>query len=368
MYGRHCLWSLCLLATCFHHTHSFSQLSIGRLAAGRSVFHRDATALCSNSATRQVQWCRAQSGGLRATRGTAVTESSATSLTVEAMSSDKDPGRKRTWALKRAEGLKRAAAKGTVPLKYIEIDCPGGHCDLEVEPLVILHGLLGSSRNFQGFAKALSSRLERPRRIIIPDLRNHGDSPHTRSMSYMSMATDVIALLDTLGIDKSCIIGHSMGGKVAAALALYHSERVESVAILDIAPVDYSRQIGPGAETWKDISAIIKALDDVPPEAMTDKKLVDDELAKTIGDPVLRAFALTNLVRDSATGGVRWKIGISNLKRNMGIIGGFDIGQGLQDPASQMGLSFPRDAFFVQGGKSRFISSRYAHNPADLNP
>ena len=70
---------------------------------------------------------------------------------------------------------------------------------------------------------------------------------------------------------------------------------------------------------------------------------------------MLRAFALTNLARDPKAGRMRWKIGIDNLWRNMGIIGGFDLGQGLQAPASQLGLSFKRDAFFVQGGKSRFI-------------
>ena len=65
----------------------------------------------------------------------------------------------------------------------------------------------------------------------------------------------------------------------------------------------------------------------MPPEALADKKLVDAELAKTIDDPVLRAFALTNLARDPTTGNMHWKIGIAHLKRNMGIIGGFDLGQ-----------------------------------------
>lgn len=87
-------------------------------------------------------------------------------------------------------------------------------------------------------------------------------------MSYISMAMDVVALLDSLGIEKSCVIGHSMGGKVAAALALNYNDRVESIGILDIAPVDYSKQVGPGSDTWKDISRIISALHEVPPEAM----------------------------------------------------------------------------------------------------
>ena len=358
--GGLALWALFLAVCCVQQTQSFVPLDIGRglSVPGGRVF-LDAAALVSRGCPQWPpchQRCRAHSSSaLRATVSDPVT---AEAVGGGRIASANDPLRRRAWALKRAEGLKKAATDHTVPLKYLEIDCPGGECDLEVEPLLILHGLLGQSRNFQSFAKGLSARLERPRRIIIPDLRNHGDSPHARSMSYISMAMDVVALLDTLGIDKTCIIGHSMGGKVAAALALFYGERVESVGILDIAPVDYSRQIGPGSDTWKDISVIIKALNDVPQEAMGDKKMVDAQLAQTIADPVLRAFALTNLERDPA-GGMRWKIGIENLHRNMGIIGGFDLGQGLASPASEMGLSFERDAFFVQGGNSRFISSRH---------
>mmetsp|Transcript_67282 Transcript_67282/g.109082 ORF Transcript_67282/g.109082 Transcript_67282/m.109082 type:complete len:419 (-) Transcript_67282:167-1423(-) len=364
-----CLWAVCLSVGGVHKTHSFSQLcgSVGHHALNKGEF---TSCLCYKLPCREAG-LRERSA--RRLKGVCATLASATAQNTAAVaggqpSYDGDPTRKRSWALKRAKGLQKAAERGVLPLKYIEIQCPGEQPGEEAEPLLILHGLLGSSRNFQGFAKALSAKLQRPRRIIIPDLRNHGDSPHARSMSYISMAMDVVALLDSLGIERSCIIGHSMGGKVAASVALYYSDRVESVGILDIAPVDYSKQSGPGSETWKDISGIITALHQVPPEALTDKKLVDAELAKSISDPVLRAFALTNLVRDPSTGGMRWKIGIANLKRNMGIIGGFDLGQGPQAPASELGLSFRRDAFFVQGGKSRFISSRHLPEISSMFP
>ena len=208
------MWAL-TLSCGVHNTHSFSPL-LSAGGAGRGALLpawlgqlERATVLRRSSSSRS----RAQAGRVHDVRATAAASKVRASNEQAAPESDGDPVRKQSWAKRRAEGLMQAASKDVVPLKYIEIQCPGGSAEDEAEPLLILHGLLGSSRNFQGFAKALSGRLQRPRRIIMPDLRNHGDSPHARSMSYMSMAMDVVALLDQLGIEKSCIIGHSMGGK-----------------------------------------------------------------------------------------------------------------------------------------------------------
>lgn len=55
-------------------------------------------------------------------------------------------------------------------------------------PVLVLHGLLGSGRNFRSWASTLHDRLSRPRRVLVPDLRNHGGSPHVHweegGMSY----------------------------------------------------------------------------------------------------------------------------------------------------------------------------------------
>ena len=59
---------------------------------------------------------------------------------------------------------------------------------------------------------------------------------------------------------------------------------------------------------------------------------------QVVDDPLLRAFALTNLVRSKDGEGMKWKIGIRQIRRNLGIIGGFDLGQGLQRPASDLDL------------------------------
>ena len=83
-------------------------------------------------------------------------------------------------------------------------------------PLVILHGLLGSHENWRAIAKALGENYT----VNIPDLRNHGLSPHDESMTYPLLAADVAELLDDSDIVKPAVLGHSMGGKIAMQLAM----------------------------------------------------------------------------------------------------------------------------------------------------
>lgn len=101
---------------------------------------------------------------------------------------------------------------GDVRLHVLEFNRRGE----EGIPVVILHGLLGQGRNFRSWGMALHERLARPRRVLIPDLRNHGSSGHADDMTYQLMAQDVLAMLDRHGIDRAVLVGHSMGGKVAA--------------------------------------------------------------------------------------------------------------------------------------------------------
>ena len=68
-----------------------------------------------------------------------------------------------------------------VLLKAIDVNRRVGEGHL---PVIVLHGLLGSSRNFRSWATALHERLEKPRRVLVPDLRNHGNSAHAPGMTY----------------------------------------------------------------------------------------------------------------------------------------------------------------------------------------
>lgn len=102
-------------------------------------------------------------------------------------------------------------------------------------PIILLHGLFGTLDNLGRLARSLSEQHQ----IIKVDLRNHGLSPHDQQMTYSAMAQDLLMLLDDLLLDKVIIIGHSMGGKAAMALAALAPERIEQLVVIDIAPVAY---------------------------------------------------------------------------------------------------------------------------------
>lgn len=81
----------------------------------------------------------------------------------------------------------------------------------EGQPMVILHGLFGFSDNWQTHAKKLAEYY----RVILVDLRNHGHSPWSDDFSYQLLVDDLKELYDDLGLKKTILLGHSMGGKVA---------------------------------------------------------------------------------------------------------------------------------------------------------
>ncbi|AIJ07176.1 2-succinyl-6-hydroxy-2,4-cyclohexadiene-1-carboxy late synthase MenH and related esterases, alpha/beta hydrolase fold [Edwardsiella anguillarum] len=102
-------------------------------------------------------------------------------------------------------------------------------------PLLLIHGLFGSLDNLGQLARALNPQ----RDVLLVDLRNHGQSPHTPEMNYDLLAEDLIALIDAYGLAPLDIIGHSMGGKAAMRLAALAPQRLRRLVVLDMAPVAY---------------------------------------------------------------------------------------------------------------------------------
>lgn len=102
----------------------------------------------------------------------------------------------------------------------------------EGPPFVILHGLYGSSDNWVSIAKRISTKFT----IFLPDLRNHGSSPHSDIHDYKSMSRDLLEFAADQGLKSFFLAGHSMGGKTAVRFALENPEIIQGLIVADISP------------------------------------------------------------------------------------------------------------------------------------
>ena len=241
-----------------------------------------------------------------------------------------------------------AAASSTVRLHFAEAGNQLAPADAP-PPLVVLHGLLGAGGNFRTWATRLHREHEPSRRILLVDLRNHGNSIHSESMRLEEMAADVLRLLDENGIERAAVCGHSLGGKVAMMLALLHPRRVERLVVLDIAPVKYGPGDGSG---WAEACATIRAMRGVDVGRATDKKDAEQSLSRAISDPALRAFVLMNLARRSG-GGLRWRVNLDAIDAALPQLADWPIkaGQGV--------VPYGGNTLFVGGGRSRYVRSSH---------
>jgi pimeloyl-ACP methyl ester carboxylesterase len=243
-----------------------------------------------------------------------------------------------------------ALQETTVTLQWTEFHSVNKDTTAET-PVLLLHGLLGSKRNFASLASSLGNQLEKQRRIIGVDLRNHGDSDHAPEMTYTAMAKDVLEFMNSQGLEKAVLIGHSMGGKIAQAMSLLYPERVDGLVVLDIAPVEYSSN----DPHWKAVEDIMHAMRSV--EDASTKAVLDKQLRTSIPDPNLRAFVLTNY--DARSKG--WKIPVSTICNQLDCIAGFDVTKVTSN-------CYEGDVFIIHGGQSRFVRHAYMDRIAELFP
>ncbi|MFM7233723.1 MAG: alpha/beta fold hydrolase, partial [Flavobacteriales bacterium] len=100
----------------------------------------------------------------------------------------------------------------------------------EGPPLLILHGLFGSSDNWQTHARVLSNTHS----VYLVDQRNHGHSPHDTELDYTIMANDLFELIADLGLRDVRLIGHSMGGKTILRFAQIYGFLIEKMVVADM--------------------------------------------------------------------------------------------------------------------------------------
>ena len=166
-------------------------------------------------------------------------------------------------------------------------------------PVIILHGLLGSSKNWHTAARKLAEEC----RVTVPSLRNHGGSPHGRH-GLDEMVGDVLHWLDQQDVSRVFLLGHSMGGMVAMALACRYPERLQGLVVVDISPVNH---LNPMLPTFA-------ALESVSLERIKRREDADNQLAQAISSPFVRQFLLQNLKR-TEEGTYVWQCNLPELSR-----------------------------------------------------
>lgn len=207
--------------------------------------------------------------------------------------------------------------------------------EADAPPLLILHGLLGTSDNWQ----TLGKQFAQTHRVHLIDQRNHGRSPHDPVHDYAAMAEDVLHHLDRNGIDRASIIGHSMGGKTALMFAHVHPNRVQKLVVADMA----ARRYKPHHE------AIFDALLSAPIEASQGRAQVEQHLMGQLADPGMVGFLMKNLRREK-TGGFAWRPNLPVLANGL---------EAVVDAVPLELNTLPTLAIY--GGQSNYV------NPQDLN-
>lgn len=200
----------------------------------------------------------------------------------------------------------------------------------DAPPLVIAHGLFGSARNWG----AIGKRLAQHRQVLAVDMRNHGDSPRHPDHGYEAMAADLAAVIAAHG-GQADVLGHSMGGKAAMALALTDPARVRRLIVGDMAPVPYAHsQIG-----------YVKAMQAIDLDRVTRRAEADAALAERVPEAGLRAFLLQSLTLGE--GGSAWKLALETLDDQMPRIMDFP----------QFRAVFDGPALFVTGAESDYVKA-----------
>ena len=198
------------------------------------------------------------------------------------------------------------------------------------EPIVMLHGIFGSSDNWLTQSKMLSEHYH----TYAVDQRNHGQSPHDERFDYPSMVEDVLQFMQDKNIEDPILMGHSMGGKVAMNLAVAYPEKVQKLIVVDIAPKAYDMQN----------YIVLKGLLSIPIQQVSSRQHADEILAQHIDEPDVRQFLLKNLQR-RPEGGFKWKLNLPAVADNIRKIG---------LPLQYKG-KFEKPTLFVRGSRSNYV-------------
>lgn len=212
-------------------------------------------------------------------------------------------------------------------------------------PVVIIHGLYGSSDNWINIGKRLADR----HTVYMIDQRNHGRSPFANSHTYNDLRNDLIEFFEQHKIEKAIILGHSMGGKVAMWFAADYPEKVEKLVIADIAPKDYLL-LKEDSQFYLHQN-ILLAMQEIDFSQVKSRNDVDDLMAEKLDDARIRQFLLKNVAKDKETKQYKWRVNAEVLYDHLEeIVSG--VNKNWLDDRTPI-TTYP--VIFIRGMKSKYI-------------
>ena len=198
--------------------------------------------------------------------------------------------------------------------------------------LILIHGLFGSADNLA----VVKRHFDKDFNIISVDLPDHGESPWTNSFNITDAAEAIYAIITSLEITKTAVLGHSLGGKVAMKLALNHGELISHLIVADIAPSIYDHRH----------QAVFEGLKAVSLTQIENRKDADKAMAAYIKEPGVRQFLLKSLYQNGQ-GKWDWRFNVDGLIQSYSHIIDWE----------QTNQSFNGVTLFIKGGESDYITS-----------
>ncbi|MBP6334100.1 MAG: alpha/beta fold hydrolase [Bacteroidia bacterium] len=201
----------------------------------------------------------------------------------------------------------------------------------EGRTLLILHGLLGMGDNWASISRAYA---DAGFKVFVPDLRNHGRSPHHPEFNYEVMASDVSEFVEQQQLEKISIIGHSMGGKVAIYLASLNPEKTEKLIVVDIAPKYYPPH-------HQSVFSAIHALNQ---DHLSSRKSAEEILRTSLSEESTIQFLLKNLYWKEENL-LDWRFNAEVIEKNIDNIG----------KAIPENFQIDTPTLFIRGERSGYI-------------
>jgi pimeloyl-ACP methyl ester carboxylesterase len=207
----------------------------------------------------------------------------------------------------------------------------------EGQPVVILHGVFGLSDNWVTIGKRLAENFG----VFIPDMRNHGQSPHSSAFSYDAMADDLAEFLEDHALVNPILIGHSMGGKVVMKFALDFPAKPERIVVIDISPRAY-----PVRQSHMQLMDSMLSVDFA---AARSRREVEDQLSLMIREQKIRNIVLKNLyhINKDTLG---WRLNLAAISEHTE-----ELYAGVTSP-----YVFKKPALFIRGALSDYVTDEDA--------